>query len=235
MNRLGVQSISVIPAVRLYFTAGKDFQSINAELSRYPHNAIDSELHQKLWNGGENSVSNEHSKLTLYDLAFEGVQIYDLLAENEGELTPELETRLDALIAVAPSTVEAAAMVVRSMEASADACLAEAARLTARCNGFNQNAKRLKERMAMVLDCAFNGKIKTDKFTIYTQANGDHISFDLAEGCTIEQVEAAAPWLVRVKKELDKVEIYKRFKANEPLPPAITFETLLGKRSLRIK
>jgi len=180
-------------------------------------------------------MSAEHSKLTLYDLAMEGVQIYDLLTENEGELTPELESRLDSLIAAAPRTVEAAAMVVRSLEASGEACLAEAARFVARGNTFMKNSKCLKERMAMVLDCAFNGKIKTDKFTIYTQASGDHTSFDIAEGCTIEQVETEAPGLVRIKKELDKIEIGKRFKAGEPLPPAIAFETAPGKRSLRIK
>ncbi len=35
------------------------------------------------------------NKLTLYDVALEGMQLEDLLIAAEGELTPEIEERLD--------------------------------------------------------------------------------------------------------------------------------------------
>jgi len=177
----------------------------------------------------------ERSDLTLYDLSLEGVQIRDLLVENEGELTPELEARIDALMLAAPEKVEAAAMVVRSLEASAKACEAEVERLGMRARSFERNAQQLKDRIAVVLDCAFNGKIKTDRFTLWTQAAPDHVAFDVAEGHKIEEIERADPSLVRVKKELDKIELGRKFKAGEPLPVAIRFERTPGKRYARIK
>ena len=180
-------------------------------------------------------MSASRSNLTLYDLSLEGVQINELLYLNEGELTPELEARLDALIQTGPERVEAAAMVVRGLEASADACAAEAERLAKRAASFHANAAYLKERMTMVLDCAFNGKLKTDKFTVWTQQAADNVSFEVAEGHTIDEVEQANPALVRVKKELDKIALKDAFKADKPLPHSITFQTSPGKRSLRIK
>ena len=175
------------------------------------------------------------TEMTLYDLSMEGVQIRDLLEANEGEITPEIEERLDALMLAGPDRVEAAAMVVKGMEASADACASEAERLAKRASGFHAKAAYLKSRITMALDCAFNGKIKTDKFTCYTQAAPEHIAFDIAEGFTIEDVEKDAPGVVRVKKELDKRELADRFKLGQTLPPSITFERTPEKRSVRIR
>lgn len=185
--------------------------------------------------GGVNSVSNVLSKPSLYDLSLEGVQIADLLTEREGELTPEIEQRIDALMMAGPERVEAAAIVVRQLEANADACAGEMERLAARAASFHANAQHLKERIAIVLDCAFNGKLKTEKFTAWTQQSADHTGFAVREGHTIEEVEAADPSLVRVKKELDKIALKKKFDRAEALPLAIHFETTAGKRFLRLK
>ena len=59
------------------------------------------------------------TKMSLYDVSLEGMLIEELLTANEGELTPELEQRLDALMKEGPERIEAAAMIVRGMEASA--------------------------------------------------------------------------------------------------------------------
>jgi hypothetical protein len=173
--------------------------------------------------------------ISLYELSLEVAMIRDLLEANEGELTPELEERLDALMQAGPERVEAAAMVVLGMEGSAAVCQQESLRLAARAAEFDRQAKQLKERMTMVLDCAFGGKLKTHKFTVWTQQAADHVAFDVAEGHSIEEVEQAAPSLVRVKKELDKIALKERFKSGEPLPTAIAFETHPGKRYTRIR
>lgn len=180
-------------------------------------------------------MPNAPFKPTLYDLSVEGLLIQELLTENEGELTPELEQRLDALMLAGPERVEAAAMVVRGLEANSDACAAEATRLANRANSFRKSADDLKTRIAIVLDCAFGGKIKTDKFTLWTQQAPDHVAFEMGEGHTIDEIEQADPSLVHVKKELNKIALKERFKSGAALPPAIAFTVNAGKRYARIK
>jgi hypothetical protein len=178
-------------------------------------------------------MSQNPSKITLYDLSLEGVQITDILEANEGELTPELEDRLQALMHSGPKCVEAAAMVFRGLEASADACANEAQRLAQRATSFHNNAERLKGWIAIAIDCAFNGKIKTDRFTLWTQAAPDHTSFDLAEGHSLEELKGTP--FVREKLELDKIALKDAFKSDQPLPAIVTFEHTPGKRYARIK
>ena len=175
------------------------------------------------------------NRLTLYELSLEAVQINDMLEAGEGELTPELEQRLDALMVKGPESIEAAAIVTQNLLASALVCEQEALRLKARADSFTANANRLKERLAIALDCAFNGKLKTNRFTCWVQSAADHVGFDVEAGYTIDDVEKADPSLVRVKRELDKVALKERFKAGDPLPIAVHFETAPGKRFCRIK
>lgn len=173
--------------------------------------------------------------MNLYEMSLEGREIEKLLTDGEGELTPELEARLNNLMIAGPQRIEAAAIVVQSMEASAMACEEEVKRLAARAKSFQDNASRLKSYISLALDTAFGGRVKTDKFTVWTQASADHVAFDVLPDHTIEEVEAFDPSLVRVKKELDKVALKERFKRGEPLPAAIEFTTMPGKRSTRIK
>lgn len=173
--------------------------------------------------------------MTLYDMTLEGLQIADILTENEGELTPELEARLDVLMQAGPDRLEAAAMVVRNLEADAMACKAEAQRLAERAQGFENNAKRLKERMTIALDAAFNGKIKTARFTLWTQKAADSVAFDLREEFTLDMLEEDLPEAVRTKKELNKVALRQMFDAGQQLPEAVFVEETPGKRYTRIK
>lgn len=175
------------------------------------------------------------TKMTLYDISLEGLQIADLLTEAEGELTPEIEARLDALMQEGPERIEAAAMVVRSIEADAEVCKAEARRLLERAASFENNAQRLKDRMVFALDLAFNGKVKTPKFTIWTQKGADTVAFDLREEFTIDMLHEQLPAAVRIKKELDKRALRDMFDAGLDLPESVFFEETPGKRFVRIK
>ena len=114
-------------------------------------------------------TSTENSRLSLYDIGAEGLVIELILAENEGELTPELETRLDEVMRQGPERIEGAAMILRQLEASAEACKKEAQRLGERAKSFDKQADSLKNRMVFAVDAAFNGKVKTQRFTIWTQ------------------------------------------------------------------
>ena len=104
---------------------------------------------------------------SLYEVGVEGAEIESILMENDGELTPELEARLDAHLASGKNKIVAAAMVVQGLEASKANCLAEALRLMDRANAFERNAKSLKARILFAVDEGFDGKIKTDLFTIW--------------------------------------------------------------------
>jgi hypothetical protein len=172
---------------------------------------------------------------SLYDLSAEGLAIFDLLEESLGELNPQLEARLDALMLEAPERMEAAAMVVRSLEANATACEAEAQRLRDRAKAFDGQVDRLKLRMTKCLDVAFNGKVKTPLFTVYTQKSADRTVAELVPGVTPEMLYQDRPDLVRVKYELDREKAVADFKAGKPLPDLILFEEKEGTRYVRIR
>ena len=180
-------------------------------------------------------MSPENSSLSLYNLSVEGLLIKEILEASEGELTPETEARLDELMRVAPDRVEAAAMVCQGLQGSAIICQQESLRLAERAAAIDRNVAALKERIAMIVDSVFGGKVKTHRFTIWTQQAAEHVAFDVQPGSSIDDVEKADPSLVRVKKELDKIALKERFKAGTPLPPAVSFETHQGKRFTRIK
>ena len=160
------------------------------------------------------AVAEVTKRMTLYDLTIEGLQIADMLTENEGELTPELEARLDALMQAGPERLEAAAMVVRNIEADALVCKAEADRLAERALSYEKNAKRLKDRIAIALDAAFNGKVKTAKFTLWTQQAQESMSIELSEEFTLEQLEQDHPGLVKTEKSIDTAAVRRLIAAN---------------------
>lgn len=171
----------------------------------------------------------------LYEIAEESLLINAFLEANEGELTPEIEQRIDALMVEGPHKLEAAAMVVRNLEAFEEECAAESRRFAERARSFANNAKRLKDRMTMALDLAFNGKIKTAKFTIWTQKSPDTTAVDLREEFTLEMLKEDHPELVRTKLELDKNACKEVLDRGDELPESIFVEHNIGTRYTRIK
>jgi Siphovirus Gp157 len=178
------------------------------------------------------------SKMSLYDVSLEGLQIFDLLEESQGELTPELEARLDTLLLDGPVAIERAAMVVKTLEQNAVSCEAEVDRLRERAKSFSDQASKLKLRMTLCLDNAFNGKVKTPLFTVWTQKSADRTVAELIPGVTPEMLHEERPDLVRVKMELDRekiVGLYKNPETRKSLPELLLFEEKEGSRYVRIK
>ena len=208
-------------------------------------------------------TSTENSRLSLYDIGAEGLVIELILAENEGELTPELETRLDEVMRQGPERIEGAAMILRQLEASAEACKKEAQRLAERAKSFDKQADSLKNRMVFAVDAAFNGKVKTQRFTIWTQKSRDTVSVGLAEEFTIDMLREDSPDLVKTEYSIDKAatdrlwethsSAYKSARAIlanpeasdaekvwatetvKLIPDALSFEEKTGARYLRVK
>jgi hypothetical protein len=136
-------------------------------------------------------------RLSLYDIALEGKLIEDILIEGDGELTPETEARMDALLVSGKPKIEGACLIIKELEASEENAKKEADRLTARRKSFERNADGLKRHVAQALDSAFSGKVKTDRVTAYTQKSADKVQVDfLAEAGQLENLFNAHPHLV---------------------------------------
>jgi hypothetical protein len=172
---------------------------------------------------------------TLYSLALDGAEIEMLLLDSLGEITPEIEEKMDALLISGADKLEAAAAVVRQLQLSAQVAQEESDRLRQRAKEFEGQADKLKERMAIALDSSFKGKIKTPKWTLWTQKTADKLVADLVPGITPEMLHAERPDLVRVKMELDRVKVIAEYKAARPLPELILFEEREGVRHVHIK
>lgn len=150
---------------------------------------------------------------TLYSLAVDGAEIEMLLLDSLGEITPAIQEALDNLLVSGVDKIEAAAAVVRQLQMSAMVAEEESERLRQRAKDFESQAQQLKDRMTVALDLAFHGKIKTPKWTIYTQKNADRIVADLVPGVTAEMLHKERPDLVRVKMELDRPKVVEEYKA----------------------
>lgn len=172
---------------------------------------------------------------TLYSLALDGIEIEQLLFDSVGEITPDIQQKMDALLESGPAMLEAAAAVVRQLQLSAQIAGDESDRLRTRAKEFEGQAAKLKERMTMALDKSFGGKIKTPKWSIWTQKSADRIVADLIPGVTPEMLYQERPDLVRVKMELDREKAVSELKNGKPLPELILFEEKEGTRYVRIK
>ena len=153
-------------------------------------------------------------RLTLYDITFEGTVLQAMLEDSEGELTPEIEARLDLLLRQGPDKIEAAAKIVRQLESWEKSAKEEATRLKARAESFANNAERLKARMVLALDAAFSGKIKTPLFTIWTQKARDTVGFGLAEEFALEMFASDYPDLVKTEFQLDSAKVNALWEEN---------------------
>lgn len=172
---------------------------------------------------------------SLFDIGIVGRQINDYLEKTEGELTEESEAIFDKLLTEGPEKLEAAAFVVRQLEAYQEECKAEEKRLADRRRSFEANAAKLKERMAFALDGAFAGKLKTAKVTLWMQTSAPTVAVDLHEGTEAVELWRERPDLVRVKYELDKIAVKAALEKGDEVPKSIYVEHNPGRRSIRMK
>jgi hypothetical protein len=173
--------------------------------------------------------------MKLYDIPFEAAQIEQQLMDADGELTPEIEKQIGEFLNAGKDKIEAAAMVVRTLEMEAEACKAEAKRLQERSASFTKNADRLKGLVLVALDSAFGGKVKTPLFTIWGQTSAPTIAVELTPDCEVEKFAAEFPWAVKQTIELKKREVVDSIKAGNEIPPGVMYSENPGTRYLRIK
>lgn len=170
--------------------------------------------------------------MKLYEIPLEFAVLETALVESDGELTPELEKRLDDFLRSGKDKLEGGAMVMRGLELEAEACRTEAKRLTERAGQIDNNVGRLKKLILYALDGAFGGKVKTALFTIWGQTSAITMQMDLAPG--VDLIELPENF-VRTKRELAKDAVKEAIKKGEPIPDEIIVSEVPGTRFLRVK
>jgi Siphovirus Gp157 len=173
--------------------------------------------------------------MKLYEIPMEMAELEMALLDSEGELTHELEKRFDDFLKGGKEKIEAAAMVVRSLEADEEACVKEAKRLSERSKSVANNIDRLKHLMLIAVDAGFGGKVKSSLFTIWGQTSAAQVYIETSPTLDLELLSNESPEYVRTKMELDLSAIKEAHKQGKTLPTVITVKEVPGKRSLRIK
>jgi hypothetical protein len=172
----------------------------------------------------------------LYEIPIEANEIEAMLAENYGELTPEIEQRISGFLRDSKEKIESAAIVVKSLEDDAAVCRAEAERLLKRAQGLENGADRLKGLILFAIDEGFGGKIKTPKFTIWAQTSAKTVAFGLKPGVEIYRLASEAPQFLSTKEpELDRRALKDALDAGLDIPECLIVEEHPGMRYLRIK
>jgi hypothetical protein len=173
--------------------------------------------------------------MNLYEIAVEGAEMERMLEETQGVLTPEMEKRFDELLAGGKDKIESALFVRQNLKAEAKAAKEEAARLAARAASLDKQLAKLSERVLIAVDWAFNGKIKTARFTAYGTTGADSHEYTLAADCDIVELHKANPDIVRMNVELNRSALNQLVKDGEELPQEIRVETVPGKRWLNVR
>lgn len=171
----------------------------------------------------------------LYEIGVEGSEIERILIQAEGELTPELEARLDSLLSRGGDVLDSAAAVVRRLTAHEDECKLEAKRFAERASMFERDKDNLKARILFAVDSGFGGRVKTSKNTLWGQNASPAITIELAPDADLEAIAAEYPSLVKRSIALNTTEVRNRLQNDEALPASIVTTDLPPKRFLRLK
>jgi hypothetical protein len=144
-----------------------------------------------------------------------------ILIESGGELTPEIEAAWQLIEANSADKIEAAACVIKNLEADEKAAKDEAARLSARSASFANAADRLRSLVQPALE-AMGGKVKTARFTIFTTTR-ESTAFALKPGH--EAFELPEKFIRVREPELNKTALKDALKAGESLPDILIVDT----------
>src|SRR5690554_4252902 len=104
--------------------------------------------------------------MNLYQLTDEFQSLAAMDAGDDDAFAEALAETLDAQSSQVEDKIEATIIVARQLESDAEACKAEAKRLTERARAFERNAKACKDRALWAMETTGRDKIKRQLFTI---------------------------------------------------------------------
>ena len=108
---------------------------------------------------------------TLWAITDDLAEVGALIADNGGELTPELEERLDGLSGELESKVERIALFIREAEGMAKAAKEEKDRLYAIQKHHENKAEGLKRYLLYCMDGAGRESVETHRARVRVQKN----------------------------------------------------------------
>ena len=157
-------------------------------------------------------------KLTLYDLPDAIREIEDEIIEAEGELTPEIEARLDALGEEFERKAEYIALLSREAKAEAKAVKQEEDRLKARRTAAENRERRLKDYLHACMTRMGIPKIDGDRAKVAIQKNGRPSITWMGEEDAIPDA------FRRVTVSVDGTAVYNEWRAGSELPEGFEVE-----------
>jgi hypothetical protein len=166
-------------------------------------------------------------KQSLYDIVQQVVSLLEEIDVADGEITPEVGARLDALFASREEKIDAYAAVCRLFIEEAEACKRYATSYTDRAAQKLERVKRLKLRLFDAMQQMQTTRIAGKTATAAIQVNGQ-ASLEL----TTEEPPADAPAeYVKVKREWDREAIRAALTEGKEL----SFATLKRGEHLRFR
>jgi hypothetical protein len=160
-----------------------------------------------------------------------------LLAESQGEFTDGVavaEEELKAYLRESADKIEAAIAVVKNLDSDAEQLRDEEKRLAERRHSLEANSERLQRLVSNVLDVAFNGKVKTPKYTAWNQDYKGGVNVGIVDGSDVSKLYRKMPELFN-PPQLSKQSVKDFIETHLKRPKWLIVEELPGKRSLRIK
>lgn len=158
------------------------------------------------------------TELKLYEWTDQYLEVVNEVVEAGGELTPELEARLEGIEAGLKEKVERVALVVRNLEAVAKGYDEEAARLKAQARARERSAKSLKEYLRIQLATAGLDVVEGERAKVRLQKNSAP-----SVQVTVHP-EKLPPRFRQVKVDADKKKLLKAWKDGRKIPDGVKVE-----------
>ena len=164
------------------------------------------------------------SNLKLYEIEQSYVQLANQIIDNEGEVTPELETALQLTIENLETKGRGYGFIIKDLENDIDSIDKEIARLTAFKKSRSKTVDRLKETLSDAMQLFQIEKIETPTLKI---------SFRKSESVEVESVALLDPLYIVTKqvKTADKESIKLAIKGGLEVVGAV----LKQNKNLQIK
>lgn len=163
----------------------------------------------------------------LWALTDELAEVGALIADEGGELTPELEARLDALEGALEAKVERIALYIRESQTLADGAKAEKDRLAAIEKAHTRKVDGLKEYLLRCMSGAGRERVETSRARVRLQRSGTP-SIDYAGD--LDALPGSFVRVVPESKVLDKQAITQAIRDGEDPPEGVVVRYSVGVR-----
>lgn len=133
------------------------------------------------WSGSSAARHTETRMPTLLEIGSELTRLNALLDLTDGEVTPEIDAEIAAVLADLDGKADGYASLIRERELRSKAREEEAERLAKLATTDRNLAKSLRERLKLVMEGSGQKRIETPRFRISVCQNGGKLPIDVHE------------------------------------------------------